>query len=284
MKRSLPLLVLSLSACAPSVRDLVSHRHYREAVCAASEGAQPAVVRRALLRDLGLQVHAQVVRSSTFDAISAQRAARSPRVLRLLRVDVQSNALPVDEVEIEGALSTDGDSWSVRAATIGNFAQLTRERLPRERVGSTYFTGPNVLRGMAALVTGGLSLLFSPMQRESYTIPPRPDEIARSAPLAWDLALYVHRDGCERSGSGGARCQWYAIVDELATAPLELRLAMRYRADGLGSRRSCSITERVTVALGEVGTLDRTLSARFGERARSLEELSTNATDVAGSR
>lgn len=275
--RSALALALSLSACAPSVRDLVSHHHYREAVCAASEGVEPALVRRSLLRDLRVQLHAQVVRNATIEALSAQRAARSRRVLRLVRVDVQTDALPIDALEIEGTLSTDGDSLSVRPATIGNLAQLTRERLPRDRVGSTYLTGPNLLRGVAALATGGLSLLFSPMQRESYTIAARPDEIARAAPLAWDVGLNVHRHGCERGPNGAARCQWYVIVDEAETASLALRLALQYRADGVGARRGCAIDQGVSVPLGFVGALEQTLSARFGERARPLDELTSDA-------
>lgn len=277
MNRTLGVLAISLSACAPSVRDLVSHHHYREAVCAASEGAEPALVRRSLLRDLRVQLHAQVVRHGTIEALSSQRAARSHRVLRLVRVDLQTDALPIDALSIEGSLSTDGDSMSVRPATIDSLAQLTRERLPRDRVASTYFTGPNVLRGMAALVTGGISLLFSPMQRESYTIAPRPDEIARAAPLAWDIGQHVHRHGCARGPNGAVRCQWYAIVDEVAIAPLELRLSLQYGADSVGSRRGCVIDQSVSVALGLVGTLEHTLPQRFGDRARPLDELTWGA-------
>ena len=277
MTRMLGVLALSLSACAPSVRDLVSQHHYREAVCAASEGAEPALVRRAMLRDLRVQLHAQVVRDATIEALSSQRAARSQRVLRLVRVDLQTDALPIDALEIEGTLSTDGDSLSVRPATIGALAQLTREPLPRERVGSTYLTGANLLRGMAALATGGLSLVFSPMQRESYAIAPRPDEIARAAPLAWNIGLHVHRHGCARAPNGATRCQWYAIVDEVATAPLELRLALQYGAGNHGSSRGCVIEDSVSVALGFVGALEQTLAERFGERALPLDELTWGA-------
>ncbi len=274
-------LSLSLSACAPSVRDLVANRHYREAVCAAYEANDPSITRtvsEGLLDDLGLKVHAQLVRAPLLDEL--QRARTPDRAVAMVRFDTQSDVLPLEDASIRASFGSERSLFVERAArggigvypaTIAGLAAVTGEELPRGHRVTTYITGANVLRGMAALATAGLSLLFSPMQSETFSVGPSDAEVRRAAPRATELAVHVQRTGCARIPQGAWRCRWYAIIDERADAELFVRLSMTYRADAPRRRETvCYLEGQARLSLGRVGDLSRTLPERFGQRAISL--------------
>lgn len=280
------VLGATLSACAPSARDLVARRHFREAICAAHDDRDPAVRRAvsdAVVRDMGLTVHAQLVRAPLIAELQQARARHS--TVAMLRFDLQSDALPIDETTVRASFGSERSRFGsseprrgggVRSATIDALAAVTREPLPRARQGSTYLTFDNLLRGAAAVLTGGISLAFQPMQMQpaTYTIAPSDAEIRRAAPRASDLALHVHSTGCTRLSPGGTRCRWYAIIEEVPDAELVVRLEVTHRASAPRRRdEACYLQTERRMSLGRVGDLERTLPERFGTRAIAIERV-----------
>jgi hypothetical protein len=277
VKRSLALALfaLALVACGPSVRTLVEHRHYREAVCAAHEGHDRAFVIDALGRDTALAVHAQRVRTPAVDQRNERRAAEHLAPVALVRVDAQSNVLPLDRVNVEARVL---DADHVPRGVIASFTtslMMTRERLPPSRRVHTYITPANFLRGFAAALTGGLALAVSPMQREWVTVEPTPAEIAMTAPLAMRLLESVQQSSCVEStpGQHNARCRWYFFVAAREDEQLSLELTTRYvahRSNYDRTARACHVDRTLVRSLGAAGSLDATLVQRFGHRAIEL--------------
>jgi hypothetical protein len=213
------------------------------------------------------------------DAVEARQSAEFPASVSLLRVDAQSNALPLDELALE--LSVDGRAGGVRAssASFDGFVALTGERLPPSFRTYSWFTEANTLRGLAALATGGLSLFFAPFQQDVVSIPPSAYELARAAPRATALLALTEGAGCRAhvDGMRGARCRWYWIVVAAPDAELELELTARASADRMRSERfeeRCSLAVRAQVSLGPARRLAWTLDRMFAGRARPLSELS----------
>lgn len=291
MNRWMTLLLLSasLSACAPSVRDLVARRHYREAICAENDARSPSVrrvVREATTRDLGLTVHAQLVHAPLLAELQRARGTRS--TIAMVRFDLQSNDLPLEETTIRasfgsqrsGGSTDDYRGYGVRTATLAALTTTTREAIPRDRHGRTYLTFDNLLRGTAALLTGGLSLTVAPFESAPYTISPSVEEIRRAAPRAAELESYVHSMGCVRLVPVGSRCRWYAIVDEQPDAEFVVRLEVAHRASAPQRGGSaCYFSDEMRVSLGRVGELERTLRAQFGTRAIALDHVEHSHQD-----
>lgn len=277
MKHPLALTItaLSLTACGPSVRSLVAHRHYREAVCAAHEGRDRALVTEALARDSALAVHAQRVRAPAVDQLNERRAAEHLPAVALVRVDAQSNVMPLDRVSIEARILDEERAPRGASASFSTALMMTRERLPPSHTVQTYLTPTNFLRGFAAVLTGGLALAVSPMQREWVTIDPTPTEVARAAPLAMRLLESVQQSGCVEStpGQHNARCRWYFFVAARDDETLSLELTTRYvahRSNYERSSQTCHVDRTIVHALGAAGALDATLANTFGQRAISL--------------
>jgi hypothetical protein len=281
MKRlaALAALTLGTSACGPSVRSLVDARHYREAVCAAHDGVAPATVRAAIARDSAISLHAQRVNDSRLDALEATDDGAPPVSISLLRIDAQSNALPLDglalSVEVEGR--TPG--VRARSASFERFVELTRERLAPGHTTLSWITEANTLRGLAALATGGLSLFFAPFRQEAVSIPPSAYELARAAPRATALLSLTEGAGCRAHVDGlrGARCRWYWLVVAAPDAEVELTLsavASANRTEALRYENACALTVRAQVQLGPARRLGATLDRMFAGRARPLSELS----------
>jgi hypothetical protein len=280
MKQLVMLTTLALAtvACGPSVRPLVEARHYREAVCAANDGVEPALVRSALARDSAIAVHAQRVNHGQLDALEARLPGDPPVSVSLLRIDAQSNALPLDGLELEVSVAGRSSGVIARPATFERFVELTRERLPPHHTTLSWWNEANSLRGLAALATGGVSLLFAPFRQEAVSIPPSAYELARAAPRATALLALTNGAGCRAHVDGvrGARCRWYWLVVAAPDAEVELSLSARASADRTERRRDedrCSLTVRAEVSLGPARRLGATLDRMFDGRALPLVEL-----------
>lgn len=288
-RRLVAAIAVSTLACGPSVRALVADRHYREAVCAADEGREAELVGRALDSDANIVLHAQVIDGAEVRAALSGPEVRSGRVgltgrddgdAVLLRISAQSDTLPIDTIElsvIAGALDGRavalGTSW-------GALAWATGEPLPPRRLVDTYITGANALRAGAALMTAGLSLLFTRFRSETVSADPLPADYERVAPRASRLHALTSRAGCfphESGAAGGVRCEWFFVYASRSDAPLAVVLTARYAADRTDPehtlRSVCAVTRRAHFTLGARATLAADLDARFGPRSRALREL-----------
>lgn len=268
-------LAFALSACGPSVRSLVDGRHYREAVCAAHDGVDRALVTDALARDTGLTLHVQSLSDSTLDAVNRSRAVAHQPPVQLLRVDAQSNQLPLDRLELEATIDNDEGLARGALVTLTSALLVTGERIAPGHTVETYLTPSNALRGLAALVTGGLALFVSPMQRERYTVGPTWTEITRTAPMAAALDHVAEHAGCANIAVADrhARCRWYFFVAAEPSERIELAITTRYtaqRSDYQRTLQTCSLTRTQRRALGTAGALSATLSQTFGAHAIAL--------------
>lgn len=255
------LLALGLVGCGPSLPALLSHRHYREAICAAEEGGEATgeAVGRSLDADAETSVNVHFV---TDEALRAALGAQAEGVLsraRIARVVAQTNVLPVDDLSLTARFVTDEGREAARPAAWESLAWATRETLPPPRRGQTWLTGDNVLRGSAAVLTGGISLLFAPFRQETVQREASPSEYARLAPMATRLRETTQRAGCERHalstrGAAGVRCTWYFVIDNASRDPVWLEITARYDSVRPGpdphSLRHCALERRARIPLG----------------------------------
>jgi len=291
MMRSAALagVLLLLAGCGPSLGGLIEAKHYREAICAANEGGEGtrAEVGGALDKDADLQVHVHVVSAEELRPVLG---AATDKVLargRLARVMVESNVLPVDAVEFEASFVTEGGLVAGLDAGWETLAWVTQEKLPSRRREQTYATPGNFLRGGAAVLTLGLSLLFTEFQPGTLEVDAPPSEYARMAPLATRLRTTTERGGCKSptlpalsSATGaGQRCTFYFVLDNVSRAPVALELkarylAMRHNAVMLREAdRRCAVERTFRVPFGPPATMEEVARTKFGARTRAIGEV-----------
>jgi len=271
------VIALLLTGCGPNLSRLATEHHYREAVCAAQDGdaSAKALVGAAIDRDAEVRTHVQLVDAGDLAAripaaLRARAGAATERV-RFVRIDVQTNALPVDNVDADLDLrGTDRDR--AREVSWRAIARLSAETLPGPVWRDTYATWANFGRTFAAMMTAGSSLLFPPMrfERGSRLVNPGDDDYERAAPVAHALH-HALPESCDnrddRDGTRGVACRWFVMVPRTAldvTAAVTVRfVASRRDRDGrvldVPSRDSdhdprapCAITRRYTVDLREL--------------------------------
>lgn len=277
--------LLALSGCGPSVAGLVKDRHYKEAICAGQEGSWSTreMVGRALDADAALLIHAHVASADELRAVLGGSTDQVLERARLVRVSAQSNVLPIDALGIHAAFMT---GRGQRAAVIANWttlAWLTQEKLPPKRVEETYVTGENVLKGGAAVLTLGLSLLFTDFEPGYVEVDAPLSEFERIAPLASRLHRTTERGGCldiTLSASGaGQRCTWYFLVDNISRAPVSLELTTRYVAQRVGiesgttEELTCVIERRYEFALGPPPGMEAVVKESFGGEMRFVRDV-----------
>ena len=278
-RRLLAAVSLSALACGPSVQGLVADRHYREAVCAAvDDPEQSELVGGALDLDANVAVHAQVIDSPEVRAALSGRRGASDVVV--FRVSAQSDTLPVDALELAVQVGSLDGTATALGARWDTLAWATGEPLPPRRQIETYITNANALRATAAIVTAGLSLLFTRFRPESTMVDPLPEEYERFAPRATSLHALVGQSGCRANESGnlgGVRCEWFFVYASRSPSPLAMVLSTRFTANRNHPERTllsaCSVTRQAHLTLGARATLAADLDARFGPRSRTLREI-----------
>jgi hypothetical protein len=202
---------------------------------------------------------------------------------RLVRVSVQSNVLPIDSIGIQASLTTDGGQVAGVPADWQTLAWVTQEKLPPKRTVETYATGENVLKGGAAILTLGFSLLFTDFEPGYVEVDAPLSEFEAMAPLASRLHRTTSRGGCSDitlSASGaGKRCEWYFLLDNVSREPVSLELSARYLASrvaelqGSEESKTCVVERRFRMQLGPPAGVEAVVRERFGSEMRPVREV-----------
>jgi hypothetical protein len=271
---------LVLAACGPQLDRLVEQRHYREAICAASDGSAEDrdVVKRALAADAGVLVHVEMIRAEHLWPLLGSSTDDVMQRARFARVRVQSNQLPVDDIDIDVAFLHDREPASLPISWT-SLASATAERLPDKRTRRTYNHPGTYLKAIGALFTFGLSLALIDERTVEVDAP---DSAYRgTAPRAHALrhAMLEARSCAERPAfhgrATGVSCEWYVAIDPAPQRELSLEVTVRYaaaREQRHGSDR-CRLAETSTIRLGPAADLDAKTSWLFGPRMRELSRL-----------
>jgi hypothetical protein len=283
------VFVVVATGCGPNLHALAEHRHYREAICGAHDGSsgERETVGAALDRDAGIAVHAHAITVRELAGVVGDAAQPIAERARFTRIEVQTNALPVDGLTISAQLD-DGYTPIASPVDWDALARTTGERLPGKRRETTYITGGNVLRVIAGIATAGIAPLGAAMIGHPFTfdegtieVDAPDDEYRKLAPRAHALFHAMDAAGCAPDGplsrdAVGTRCTWFFAMDRNLHAAAELRLTIRYRAEReTGDRpgQSCVVDRVERINLGRATELDATLEQTFGSRMRTLDEL-----------
>jgi hypothetical protein len=262
--RALAIAVsLAATGCGATIAELVQHRHYREAICAGDEGnaTDRREVTDALWRDAALHLHVHDVTSSELEPVLAEHTERVMRRARFLRVRLQTNVLPVDGWDLRLELT---DTVGVaHAAPLGypSLAFATDETLPPSRLVETYGTGDNVLKGIAAVLTLGMSLPFTEFRPGLVETGPTPMDYAKSAPLATSLRDALGTETCDRPGwatsrAASHRCEAFFVLENRPRARWQLHIEQTFAASRVGvespddDEAVCRIARRSRIDLG----------------------------------
>lgn len=277
--RLLPIVPIVVVGCGPRLETLTSQHHYREAVCAAADGSSGdrAYVGGALIRDLDPSVHVEVIERAHLAHALDQRGDPDEisRRARFVRVRLESNVIPVDDVDA-GIAFTAGGRTVGAPVTWPILAMITGERLPPQVPYSTYAHRGTYAKLLLAFVTGGVSLLYVPFRRRSYLEDAPRSEYLKVAPAASALRDAMQPDRCTslpgRDGLGMS-CTWYAAIDPSVEGPLELELAVAYAARRVTHDPACRLQRSYTIPLGDARELATRMPRTFGPRMRPLREL-----------
>lgn len=254
MTRCLALLMsLGLTACAPSLQNLVSHRHYREAICATEGQAAQTDVALAIGNDADLHFHLHRVTEAELRHVLPEEA---PVVLTrgdLVRLRVVSQGLPIDGYALSARLEDRRGTGEAKLANWATLARLTGERLPQSHIENSRATSKNVLLGLGAFVTFGAALLFTGGRffgPEPVRVGPGYAEYQRVAPNATKLHDAIGFDGCRQRDAveGGyvqSRCDAYFVVTNLDDGQWQLRLGQVFAADRIGVDRTAPREEKI---------------------------------------
>jgi len=260
------LAVLALAACGPPLAPLLEHRHYREAICAGADGfaGDRAAVRRALAANAEAQLHVEMVPVASVAELVTGR-------VRFARVRLQTNALPVDNMQASAAISHGAHvDWRVLAAATG-------EQLPPNRIAYTYLNGNTMLKGLAAMLTFGASLPFTRFEQRAVEVAPTPTDYLAIAPHATALHAVMTERGCGDVGLAGTglSCEWLVAIDAAPADDIVLDLAVDYVAHrhDPDDRDACRVGDTIRIPLGRAGELDATTARMFGPRARRIDGL-----------
>lgn len=285
--RAAPIaIVLSTAGCGgPALSQLVADKHYREAICAAESPSSRDEVAHALDADAQIYVHVHVVSPDELREVLGDATDDVAGRATFVRVRAQGNALPVDRLSLAVALT--GGGGAAKPVEWTSLAWATREHLPPQHPEETYLTGGNVLRGLAAVVTAGVYLIFDPFKPGTQMVDAPREEYERVAPHATALHDAMPPAACsdERLAGNGQSCEGFFVVDARGTAPLALEVKTTYEADRLegppadggapptSHEDACAIETRAAIALGTPGEMAERAERTFGSRGRALAEV-----------
>jgi len=287
MKRRAAFLLcgtLTLGGCGPSLQSLVQAKHYREAIAAGQEGNDDdrKIVGRALDKDTDLLVHVHVVSNDELAPLLGEETKAATKRARIIRVKLQSNVLPVDKLELNGTFTTEEGRTAAVIADWQSLAWITNEKLPEQRVEKTYLTGENFLKGSAAVLTAGLSLLFTDFRPGSVVVDAPLSEFEAMAPPASALHREAGRSGCANVGmaeGSGQRCTWYFVLDGVSISAVALDIDTRYvstreNANSYNVEDStCALQRHIHLPLGTPENIEKLTRKRFGSQMVSVRSL-----------
>jgi hypothetical protein len=276
-------LCFAWTGCGPSVRQLVADKHYREAICAADGGGRDTrmLVEEALWSDLDLHLHLQPVPDEALARVVGDDAARISDRALFVRILLRTNVVPVDGLQLKASLEREEGTSGGAAVSWEALSWATGEPLPPKQEYETYATAANVRRGLAAIPTFGLSLLFSPFQRERR-IGDAPLEVhRRTAPLATRLHGEMAYHGCRElappgSAGLGKACTGFLVVDRSVDEPLSVRVELTVGAEKeprrLRHEGRCTVSRTIRIPVGRPAELAKGEGAASGRRMLRLPE------------
>ncbi len=270
--------------CGPNLQSLVQAKHYREAICAAQDGdtEDRRMVGRALDKDADLHLHVHVVSKDELQPVLGYATNATIARGRILRVGMQSNVLPIDSLELQGTFVTDAGRTAGLVADWSTLALITNEKLPPNRVEQTYATGENFLKGGAAILTGGLSLLFTNFHQGNVEVQAPYSEFVRLAPHASALHNTTATAGCTAIGAAdgaGRKCVWYFVLDNISRTPVAFELETSYvslRQTGKQSpdvEEKCLVKRPIRISLGKPEDIEKTSRDLFGDKMQSVRSM-----------
>jgi hypothetical protein len=267
------LALLLVTGCGgPTLSQLVARKHYREAVCLATDGSQSERDRleRALSTDAQLYVHVHVITKEELRPLLGEAADLVASRALFVRVRAQSNVLPVDRMKVSVALAGTGTRVPAKPLDHDSLAFATHEDVPKPHTEST----ANPLGVLVTIFTLGLFGNFGGGKTE--TVQPSDGEY-RDAPIAFKLRKAMPDARCEAldMGGHGQSCQAFFVVDPQVDVPVRLVVGTTYEADRSDdSGDACSIAAESSVSLGPPRDIAKRTETLFGSRARSVNALS----------
>jgi hypothetical protein len=271
------LAPLVFGGCAPNVQALLQAKHYREAVCAAHDGGSydEQLVGQALDLDADVHVNVHAVSDAELQPILGLDTPAASSRGRLVRVNLQSNVLPVDDIELEAGFFTEDEKVAAVPADWDSLAWMTNEKLPAKHVSQTYLTYANLGRLGFALVTIGISTLFTEFEPEKYLTDAPLEEFEQRAPDASALHRTTEQGGCKgiQAAEGtGKRCTSYFILDSVSKSPVSMQIQARYVSFRQTGKREkideerCVLPRSVRLPLGTPQEIEKITRERFGDR------------------
>jgi hypothetical protein len=217
-------------------------------------------------------LHVQMIRDDELAPVAGRA--------RFARVVLQTNALPVDGLDVSVAFTNDHERLAELVAW-EPLARVTGETLPAKRESTTYATRGNSWRVLGAFFTLGASLLVAPLREGTVEVDAPDSDYLATAPVAHALyhAMPNHCDPVGADGELGASCHWFFIVPTRAHEPVRLDVKLHYtarRRDRTGEpidADRCVVERTRTIELGELGDLDATTKRLFGAGMRPLAAL-----------
>ena len=286
MKLQALLLVgtIGLGGCGPNLQSLVQSKHYREAICAAHDGEPKDrhLVGRELDQDADLHLHAHVVSTDELRPVLGEATNAAIARGRLVRVSVQSNVLPIDDLELRGNFMTNAGRTAGLVADWSTLALLTNERLPPMRVEQTYATLENLWKSGALVLTGGLSLLFTNFRPENVRLQAPHSEFVRMAPHASALHNTTATAGCTAIGiadGAGRKCTWYFVLDNISRTPVAFDIETSYVSMRQTGKRSpdvesqCFVKRSVRVPFGKPEDIEKVSRDLFGTKLQPIRSI-----------
>lgn len=280
----LMILPFFLAGCGPSVHSLVQAKHYREAVCAAQDGTtdDQDLVARALDKDADIYVHVHTVSESEMQSVLGLDAPGALDRGRIVRIGLQSNILPLDDVELEAKLVTSDGKTAAIPADWPTLAWLTHEKLPAKRTAETYVTAENFFKSFGVLFTAGFILLFTDFKPQTYQVDAPLWEFKQSAPHAYAIHETTQTSGCRNlagAKAAGKNCSFYLILDSVSKIPVSLQIDARYvslrqtkSSTGDGKDR-CIVPRSAQIALGTPQEFEKMTREQFGDRMVPVRSL-----------
>lgn len=247
MVKALPLLLVLLTACAPTLPELVGQRHYNEALCAydALDIEEQAQVRaslvEAMLTDLEPAYHVHEVTLEELSTIMPSEVAE--RVLErvmLVRLTYDSHELrSLESFSMGLKLLHAGEPVPEIPIEREELALLTGETLPGPRTRTVRTPEPEYFWALPFAMLGDVILLgqgeftvktFEAMRGEPETAVIEPSQVDYFAAAPATEALYHATWDAWCSGEPGTRCETFRVFERRG-GPLEMELSGHFTAD-----------------------------------------------------
>ncbi len=317
MRRATPLLLVTMlatlvTACAPTVPELLAKRELGEALCAVNgygQGAHHAEVMAALRDQLDPAVHVHGITAEELAPLLGDKAGVVAEAALILKVRYDARPVHLDSFTVQVSLvsasgaapeqlevppeSYNATPWLDREQARALIAALTGETIPESE---REYYGPSALDNAAdaaqAVATTSLVLLevislgivpfveiFGaeyPAARPSgvHVTHPTDEEVRAQAPATEALIDLFRSDAWQRWTRPGARYEHLQLWQRPPNdAPIELVISAWYDAGSGDLGVECGELELLRVPLPPGATLEERVHAVFGDRMRRLYDL-----------